>query len=62
MTEHKIIIRNAELRAQVEREQARILEEEDLELSMAQTAARFLRIGLRSDPRFSQQQSRAGQA
>lgn len=55
MTENKIIIRNAELRAQVEREQARILAEEGLELSMAQTAARFLRIGLRSDPRLSEQ-------
>ncbi len=47
MTEKKITIRSKGLHDEVLRERARFLEDEGVELSIAQTAARLVRVGLR---------------
>ncbi|MBC7147670.1 MAG: hypothetical protein H5U24_20100 [Thioclava marina] len=46
MTEKKITIRSKGLHDEVLRERARLLEAEGIELSIAQTAARLVRLGL----------------
>lgn len=42
----RIVVRSEELRGRVASEQQRLKDEEGLELSMAQTAARLIRLGL----------------
>ncbi len=46
MTEHKIIIRDEELRRAVESAQAKLAKDTGIKLSMSKTAARLLRMGL----------------
>lgn len=46
MTDKRIIVRGQALRREVEHERDRLHKEEGLDLSLAQTAARLLRLGL----------------